>query len=119
MFVFIECWKARQEWIDLKVEERTAYMAELGKGIQSLVEAGVEIVTWSINDPGISRRSKFDYFAIWKFPTREFSKQFEQIVEQSGWYTYFDQVNLGGEEGMPDACVGHIINLQKLEETVV
>lgn len=119
MYLFVECWKARQEWLDLKTEERAAYMTELGKGIQSLVEAGVEIVSWSLNDADISKRSKFDYFAIWKFPTREFAKQFEQIVEQSGWYAYFDQVNLGGTEGMPDASVGHMINLQQLSTPLV
>lgn len=112
MYLFVECWKARQEWLDLKMEDRVSYMTELGKGIQSLVEASVEIVSWSMNDPEISKRSKFDYFAIWKFPTKEFAQQFEKIIEQSGWYAYFDQVNLGGVAGTPEASVGHMINLK-------
>jgi hypothetical protein len=118
MYIFVECWKARQQWYDLELEQRVAYMTELGKGIQSLIEAGVEIVSWSINDSDISMKSKFDYFAIWKFPNKEFAKQFEQIVEQSGWYSYFEQVNLGGLEGTPDSIVGNLINLKQSRETV-
>ncbi|HLO92102.1 MAG TPA: DUF6616 family protein [Lentimicrobium sp.] len=114
MYLFIECWKAKQEWFDLSTENRAAYMSELGKGITGLLEAGVEIVSWGINSDDISNRSKYDYFGVWKFPDRNFAKQFELIIEQSGWYNYFDQVNLGGEICMPDIPIGHMIGLKEL-----
>lgn len=114
MYLFIECWKAKQEWFELSKEKRAAYMTELGKGIQGLLDAGVEIVSWGINENDISKRSQYDYFAVWKFPDREFAKQFELIVEQSGWYSYFDQVNLGGEVCMPDVPIGNMIGLKEL-----
>ncbi len=111
MYLFVECWKARPEWLALELETRSAYMQELGKGLEQLVNAGVEIVSWSLNDQDVSNRSPFDYFAVWKFPNRELAKGFEQIIQQSGWYTYFDQVNLGGELAEPAASIAHIINL--------
>jgi hypothetical protein len=111
MYLFVECWKARPEWMALSKEARGAYMAELGKGIGELLKAGVEIVSWSMNEPDTSKRSEFDYFAVWKFPTKEAAKGFEQIVQQSGWYNYFDQVNLRGEMAGPTPSIGHMINL--------
>jgi hypothetical protein len=71
----------------------------------------VEILSWSMNDPDTAQRSPYDYFAVWKFPNKEFVKGFEQIVQNSGWYNYFDQVNLEGEAGGPEASIGHMINL--------
>jgi hypothetical protein len=110
MYIFVECWKARPEWLAQNKETRAAYMAQLGKGIDALIKAGAEIVSWSINDPGISNRAPFDYFAVWKFPDREVAKGFEEIIMQSGWYNYFDQVNMGGEVADPSPCIGHMIN---------
>jgi len=111
MYLFVECWKARPEWLALNMEARVAYMEELGKGMEQLLKAGVEIISWSMNDPDISNRSPFDYFAAWKFPDKDLAKGFEQIIQQSGWYTYFDQVNLGGELADAGSSIKHMINL--------
>jgi hypothetical protein len=111
MYLFVECWKARPEWLALNPEARGAYMAQLGQGVEALVKSGVEIISWSMNDPDTSNRSPYDYFAVWKFPTKEMVKGFEQIIEQSGWYNYFDQVNLAGEVKDPFSSIAQIINL--------
>jgi hypothetical protein len=110
MYLFVECWKARPEWLALDRAARGAYMTQLGEGIGELMKVGAEIVSWSINDADTAMRSQFDYFAVWKFPTMELMKGFEQIVEQSGWYLYFEQVNLRGEEGSPDVIIADMIN---------
>jgi hypothetical protein len=111
MYLFVECWKARPEWLALNAEARGAYMAQLGQGVEALVKSGVEIISWSMNDPDTTQRSAYDYFAVWKFPTKEMVKGFELIVEQSGWYNYFDQVNLSGEIKDPFTCISNIVSL--------
>jgi len=111
MILFIECWKARPEWLELSIEARSTYMEQLGQGIGELIKAGVEIISWSMNEANTSNRSPFDYFAVWKFPSLEIAAGFEQIVQQSGWYNYFDQVNLKGEISDPQTMIGKIINL--------
>jgi hypothetical protein len=111
MYLFVECWKAKPEWLAMNPDARGAYMNALGSGIQELLKAGVEIISWSMNDPGTSNRAPYDYFAVWKFPTPEGAAMFEQVVQQSGWYTYFEQVNLKGEVSSPEPCIGHMIQL--------
>jgi hypothetical protein len=115
MYLFVECWKARKEWCNLTIQEQSAYMAELGKGIGELLKAGVEIVSWTYNDPETANRAPYDYIAVWKFPTKELAGQFEQIVEGSGWYNYFDQVNMKGEVSTPDACISQMIGMKQKE----
>lgn len=111
MYLFVECWKARPEWLALNKEARAAYMTELGKGIEGLMRSGVEIVSWSMNDGSTANRAPYDYFAVWKFPSAESVRGFEMIVEQSGWYRYFDQVNLSGEVAGPEPSIGQMISL--------
>lgn len=118
MYLFTECWKAKKEWFDLDKKSRGEYMQELSKGVAELVKAGVKIVSWSMNDHDISKRAPYDYIGVWKFPNKAFAKQFETIIEQSGWYNYFDQVNLGGEIAEPGLSVEHMINLEAIGEKV-
>ena len=111
MYLFVECWKARPEWLALTPDARSAYMAELGKGIGELLKSGVEIISWSMNDLDTTNRGPYDYFAAWKFPTKEQATGFEQVIQQSGWYTYFDQINFKGEVLDPNPSIGHMIGL--------
>ncbi|TSD64048.1 hypothetical protein FFF34_015965 [Inquilinus sp. KBS0705] len=111
MKFYIEIWKAKQAWLDLSIEQRGAYMAQLGPSIQQLAEQGVEIITWADNDADTFKRVDYDFFAIWKFPTDGLAKAFEDLVNGAGWYNYFDQLNIKGNAGGPEEIIGKMINL--------
>ena len=111
MFTYIELWKAKQAWTDLSKEERTNYMTALGPAIQQLLENGVQIVSWGINETSTFSKADYDFFAVWTFPTREAAKGFEKLVEGAGWYDYFEQVNLMGTAGSPQDVIGKMIEL--------
>ena len=89
MYIFVECWKARPDWLAFTPAGRGSYMAEPGKGIAELMKSGVEIVFWSMNDPGISNRGSYDSFAVWKFPTKDLADGFEQIVSPASFRVFF------------------------------
>lgn len=112
MIYFVEMWNARQEWLALSEEERANYMNQIGPHIQGLIEKGVKVLTWSDNAPNTSKRADFDYFAIWSFPDQATADEFQQLVENAGWYQYFDQVNAGGKEDTADGVIGRLIGLQ-------
>jgi hypothetical protein len=38
-------------------------------------------------------------------------EQFEKLVEGSGWYNYFEQVNLSGMATTPDEIIGQLITM--------
>ncbi len=44
-------------------------------------------------------------------PDKGLVQQFEETVEQAGWYKYFDQINARGELGTPESVIGDMVNL--------
>ena len=111
MIYFIEIWNAKPAWKALSIEERGAYMNQVGGHIQGLLEKGVKVLTWSNNDSGTSHRADFDYFAIWTFPDQEKAHSFQALVEGAGWYNYFEQSNLMGKEASVEEVIGQLVQL--------
>ncbi|MDO3644703.1 DUF6616 family protein [Mucilaginibacter sp. L3T2-6] len=111
MKYYIEAWSAKQAWHDLSQEDRGAYMAQLGPAIQQMAEQGVEIISWGLNDKDTDNRLDFDFFAIWKFPSDEMAKTFEGLVNGAGWYNYFEQHNIKGDQAGPQEVIARMIGL--------
>ncbi len=111
MKCFIELWKEKESWRKLSQQERSNYVNQLGPHIQTLIAGGVEIVCWGANEKSTDQRADYDFFAVWKFPNQEMVNQFEKLVEGSGWYNYFVQVNLSGDASSPNEILGQLINM--------
>ena len=111
MIYFVEFWNTTDAWHALSTEERGAYMNQVASATQSLIEQGVEVLTWSKNDPATDQRAAYDYFAIWTFPNQEIADVFQQTVAQAGWYTYFEQVNTMGEQNSVGGVIEQLIQL--------
>ncbi len=111
MITYIELWSAKQAWLDLPNEDRQNYMTALGPAIQQLIDNGVQIVSWGTNDPSVSNRADYDYFAVWTFPDTASAQQFEAMVTGAGWHNYFTQVNAMGNATSPQEVLGAIIAL--------
>jgi hypothetical protein len=109
MYLYIELWKAKPEWLALSQKERGEYMAQVGPAIEDLTKAGVEIVGWGLNDAETPYRGDYSYLAVWKMPDKELVEQFEKTVEQAGWHKYFKQINARGNLLTPEAAIGKMI----------
>jgi haloalkane dehalogenase len=109
MYLYVELWKPREAWKALPVQERSNYMSQLGPAIGELTKIGVELIGWSLNDSETSHRADYHYIAVWKMPSQDAVRQFEHVVEQSGWYRYFEQVNARGELVAPDPVIANMI----------
>ena len=111
MITYIELWQAKQAWINLSPEERKTYVDALQPVIGQLMESGVQILSWGINDASTFRRVEYDYFAVWSFPDEQSAVKFEKLVESADWYTYFEQVNSRGSSVSPQDVMEHMISL--------
>lgn len=111
MKTYIEIWKAKEAWLKMSTEERANYMDQLGPAIQGLLESGVKIISWGLNDKNTFIRADYDFFGVWEFPDQESVISFEKLVESAGWYDYFDQVNLCGTTTTPDEVIGKMIGM--------
>jgi len=110
MIYFIELWNPNQKWLDLSKTDRKAYLEKVAAATADIVSQGVEILTWTSNDKETSVRGGYDYFAIWKFPNQALADTFQKLVEGAGWYNYFDQINIKGNEESVQSGLDHLLN---------
>ncbi len=111
MNVFIELWKAKDAWKNLPLTERQDYVAQIGPVMDDLMNRGLVIDAWGINEDETKYKSEYDFFAVSKLPTEELLKEFEAIIEAAGWYNYFEQVNISGSLISPEEVIGKMLKI--------
>src|SRR4051812_25741097 len=111
MKIYIVLWKAKAPWKNLSIEARDAYIGPLSAGIKQLMEEGVEVINWGANDGSNLNNVDHDFFAIWRFPNDMVAKSFENMVVGTGWYNYFDQVNVMGDALSPQDVIGKMVEM--------
>jgi haloalkane dehalogenase len=99
--IFVELYNYNDVWPRETPENRTAFALELSKAINSLADYGIEVIAYCFNDRDTDRRAPYDFFCVYRVPNVETQKIFEQQIAASGWYRYFDQVNLRGAAMSP------------------
>ncbi|MBK8489304.1 MAG: hypothetical protein IPL49_00020 [Saprospirales bacterium] len=108
---YIELWKAKDAWTNLPKEDRGNYLSKLAPSIQYFAEKGVEIVSWGLIEENTFNKADYDFFAIWNMPNEEIVKEFEVLIEGTGWYNYFEQINACGKVTTPDEVIGKLIEM--------
>lgn len=111
MYIYVELWKAKPEWLELSKEAREEYMSQLGPAMEEMAKAGIEIIGWALNDEDTPHRGDYSYIAVWKMPTKEFVLKLEENVEAAEWHKYFEQINARGVIDTPETVIGDMINL--------
>ena len=71
----------------------------------------MQIDAWGENKNQSNHKADYDFYAITKFPNEEVLKGFEEMLEASGWYNYFTQINVSGKGTSPEAIIGKMIEL--------
>ena len=113
--IFIELYNYRQSWHALPVDERRRFSALIQADAQGLIEHGVEVIGWGMNDPDTDRRAHWDFFCVYRVPSAEFQRAFEAKINSSKWYEYFEQVNVSGASLSPSALLDANVKLREPE----
>lgn len=111
MKIFIEFWKAKEAWHQLPKDKRNAFMAQIGPVMEDLISKGLVIDTWGANTDTTPQKADFDFFAITKLPTQDLLDTFQIIIEEAGWYDYFEQTNVSGNDLGVEAVIGKMIEM--------
>lgn len=111
MYTYIEVWNAKPAWLALSQQARQDYISQIVPAIGEMGKAGIEPLSWGFNDPDTPHRASYEFFAVWQMPNKAAALTFEQAVEQAGWHEYFEQQNLRGEGGPPDAVIAHHLTM--------
>ena len=95
--VFIELYNYRPAWAERPENQRTDFAKTIVEAVKGLTSVGVEIIAYGMNSPATDRRAPYDFFCVYRVPNAEFQREFERQVAASGWYDYFEQVNVSGD----------------------
>ena len=105
MYLYLELWKAKDEWRALTEVERETFVGGLAPSISKLTEQGVELIGFSFNDEDVIHRADFTYMAAWRMPSKDLALQMEHLVNDAGFYHYFEQINARGEVSPPETVL--------------
>ena len=109
MYLYLELWSARDAWLKLTTDERKAYFEKVSSTVAGLLESGSEALAFALNDDDTDRRANYEYLALWRMPDRATAVEFENRLNELGWYDLFDQQNMRGEEITAEAGLGHML----------
>jgi hypothetical protein len=110
MILYVELWKAKPAWRALERAAREQFVAGLGPAIGELAAAGVELLGFACNDGDVPHRADYDWMALWRMPTAELARVFEQTVESSGFHDLFEQVNARGPLIAPEVALANMVS---------
>ena len=111
MYLCVELWKPRQEWRAPSMEEKQAYLQQVGPGIKTMTDSGVQLIGFALNDEETPKRAGYRYLAAWTMPSAEQVSLLENILEQAGWHDCFKQINARGEIMAPEAAIADMATL--------
>lgn len=93
MSLHIEIQSARPAWLSLSIPERIDYLDRVGYGLQSLLDGGVKLIGFVLNEPSAPDRADYHYLAVWYMPEgRSQIQVLESVLAQAGWDEYFEPV---------------------------
>ena len=103
--VFIELFNYKDSWRDLPAAAREEYASAVLAAVTRQREDGIEVIGWGFNDPATDRRAPYDFYCVYITQSAEFQRGFEAEVGATGWYDYFEQVNVSGAISTPEALL--------------
>ncbi|TDF39248.1 hypothetical protein EYS14_06900 [Alteromonadaceae bacterium M269] len=111
--IYIELYSYKQAWVDLPSEDRQRFVSVVENAIAEIEKAGVKVIGFGLNDTNTDRRAAYDFFCVYEMPSAEFARLFEQQVEASGWYNYFEQINVSGTVKSPSEILAENSHLSQ------
>lgn len=110
--IFVELYNYRPEWSGLSIAEREAFVGSLAGALGRFRDQGVEVVAYGVNDLDTDRRAPYDFFCVYRVPDVRLQRVFEAQIAGSGWYRYFEQVNISGAALSPAGTLMKNVILQ-------
>jgi len=95
--IFIELYNYRPAWAKCSKSDRTDFVRKVVEAVKGLKSAGVDVVGYGTNSTQTDHRAPYDFFCVYRVPNVNVQRAFEQQVAASGWYEYFEQVNVSGD----------------------
>ena len=108
MYLYIETWNSRPEWLALSPAKRTEFIASVQDLLGSLVSDDLQLIGCAITEDDTPLHGGYQYVAVWRATDRDKVRAIEEGTERIGWHDYFDQANHGSPAVGPESVLGHM-----------
>lgn len=117
MQILIILWEPSELWHALAEEEQKEYLLSLDTAVNGARSHGVMTLGWSKVDSSLAKAPKEGYVGVFAMSNAEQIHELDRNIQQSGWYDYFDSVNIsinpeGGTNPIPSQEYARILNMQ-------
>ncbi len=110
MYLYIETWNAKPEWLALSRDDRVAFIEDVKSLLGSLVSDDLQLLGCVITDDDTPLHGGYQYVAVWNASDRAHVRKIEEGTHRIGWHDYFDQVNHGSGATGPEAVLVHMLD---------
>ncbi|MFO8146786.1 MAG: DUF6616 family protein [Bacteroidota bacterium] len=119
MYLYVELWNVTESWMKLSKDKRREFFDKMELGVKEIMDSGAEVTGWAMNDEHTPYRSDYRYMAVWKLPSIDDVEKLEKAVADSGWHTYFSQVNARGEMIPMPKVIEKLINIEAHSTSII
>ena len=109
--LLIELYTATPAWKALCAEERNAFFARIGAGMQQLDPARIAPLAMGRVTSEVPHASTEQYYAVWRCASRADADALVAAISATGWHDYFATTNA---VGTVDAMAQHLADLAAL-----
>lgn len=95
----VELYTPNTTWLALSTDRRQQFLNDIQVAMGGLSSLGVEVLALSEADASIDHASDHRFLGIWRFPDRQARDALLTGIKASGWYDYFDHVNVASDAG--------------------
>lgn len=110
--IFIELFSYKDSWRELPEAKRIEYRQGVLAAVAAQIAEGLDVISWGFNDPATDRRAPVDFYCVYRMPSAEYQRRFENEIASAGWYEYFDQINVSGAISTPEELFGALVKLE-------
>ncbi|WP_439449382.1 DUF6616 family protein [Stenotrophomonas sp. ATs4] len=97
----IELYTATPTWTALSSEQRTAFFARIGAGMQQFDPARITPLAMGRIATGVPHGSNEQFYAVWHCSSREETDALVAGIAATGWHEYFTTTHaIGAVDGM-------------------
>ncbi|TDC13427.1 hypothetical protein E1265_28035 [Streptomyces sp. 8K308] len=109
MHIVVEIWTPKPAFLDTPPDIREQIVGSVQEGVSQMAAVGITTLGWGRIAPTEDHPSGHDWFAVWQIPTAELVDTFFAGITESGWYEWFDQINVSGQlETVEDVLKSHL-----------
>lgn len=107
--IFIELYNYGPAWAKCSKDERADFVKKIIDAVNGMKAAGIDVIAYGKNSHETDRRAPYDFFCVYRVPSVEFQREAERRIAASGWYDYFEQVNVSGSaENFADVLLDNV-----------